>query len=44
MAMYVGAAAIAAGTEQRVRCRNPNLVRTAYVMEWKGLRLRWAKG
>ena len=26
MAMYVGAAEIAAGTEQRVRCRNPNLV------------------
>jgi len=24
--MYFGAAAIAAGTQQRVRCRNPNLV------------------
>jgi len=29
MAMYVGAAAIAAGTQQRVRRRKPNLVRTA---------------
>jgi len=26
--MYFGAVAIVAGTEQRVRCRNPNLVRT----------------
>jgi len=25
--MYFGAAAIVAGTQQRVRCRNPNLVR-----------------
>jgi len=27
--MYFGAAAIVAGTQQRVRCRNLNLVRTA---------------
>jgi len=29
--MYFGAEAIEAGIEQRVRCRNPNLVRTACV-------------